>query len=354
MLDNALGYGGYLVASMMKESQAGEVKDHPNNRANKEAFRRYMEMFPEGREAISIKYKWQGSTTTTSSRAAPSTSHGPASTTSGRAAPSTSDDEAPSTSAAPVSVRPKAAPSTSGTLSSRAVPYTSTPVPHCTLAPPPCNVDDRDLVLAAENVEESLVTQSKLCLPAGWIPALPLVDQQWISKALFKWTRTGQPELDFTKVDRMWWYPPQPALNPTGIPPMERYFGHPLFLWMPRKLWCVRLLCPHGDCGREELTSQDSTRGYASWLESQTPVTYLACKGCKRKVISWSHNIVSQLDIGHWIQFPCILTSKLGCDMQVVRLMRQRGLEKQQQPATEAAGGTACGGLAAETAPVPD
>ncbi|XP_013856580.1 uncharacterized protein LOC106512530, partial [Austrofundulus limnaeus] len=53
---------------------------------------------------------------------------------------------------------------------------------------------------------------------------------------------------------------------------------------------------------------------------------YLSCRKCKRKVISWSHGIISQLDIGHRVQFPCILTSKLACDFTVVSLMRQRGL----------------------------
>ncbi|KAL2098015.1 hypothetical protein ACEWY4_007222 [Coilia grayii] len=244
-----------------------------------------MEMFPEGREAISIKYKWQGSTTT-SSRAALSTSHGPASTTFGRAASSTSDDEATSTSAASVSVRPKAAPSTSGTLFYRAVPSTSSgpaslqsllvvkdinqrtlekivkrlfspsssrfqrsipaaPVPHCTLAPPPCDVDNQDLVLAAEHVEEPLVT--RFSAPVGF------------------------------EEEKSW--PPQYSTRVVGV--TDTYF---------------------------------------------IVAEYLACKGCKRKVISWSHNIVSQLDIGHRTQLPCILTSKLGCDMKVVRLMRQKGL----------------------------
>lgn len=169
-----------------------------------------------------------------------------------------------------------------------------------------------------------------MCLPAGWIAALPILDQQWISKALFKWSRTGQPELDFARVDKMWWYPPQPSLAPTGMPPMERYFGHPLFLWMPRKLWRVRLMCPHEDCGRHELTSAGLHQKIRRVVGVASPyfmaAEYLACKGCKRKVISWSHNIVSQLDIGHRVQFPCLLTSKLGCDMQVVRQMRQRGL----------------------------
>lgn len=128
----------------------------------------------------------------------------------------------------------------------------------------------------------------------------------------------------------MWWYPPQPTLCPTGVPSKEGYFGHPLFLWMPRKLWRVRLLCPHGDCGKEELTSaglHQRARQVVGVTGSYFMVAeYLACKACKRKVISWSHNVVSQLDIGHRTMFPCILTSKLGCDMQVVRLMRQRDL----------------------------
>ncbi|KAK1902701.1 UDP-3-O-acylglucosamine N-acyltransferase [Dissostichus eleginoides] len=53
---------------------------------------------------------------------------------------------------------------------------------------------------------------------------------------------------------------------------------------------------------------------------------YLSCRRCKRKVISWSHGLISQLDIGHRVQFPCILTSKLACDFEVASLMRQRGL----------------------------
>ncbi|KAK0147214.1 hypothetical protein N1851_013367 [Merluccius polli] len=195
------------------------------------------------------------------------------------------------------------------------------------MAPVPCvleqpsDVADRDMVMAAEHVEEAIATQSRICLPAGWKPALPVLDQQWISKALFQWSKTGQPELDFTWVDRMWWYPPQPSLVPTGIPPMERYFGHPLFLWMPRKLWRMRLLCPHEDCGKDCRTAPESTT--CGWCQHDI---LHGVRGCKRKVISWTRNIIRQLDIGHHVQFPCLLTSKLGCDMQVVRQMRQRGL----------------------------
>ncbi|KAG1973265.1 hypothetical protein F2P79_000769 [Pimephales promelas] len=99
---------------------------------------------------------------------------------------------------------------------------------------------------------------------------------------------------------------------------------------MPRKLWQVKLTCPHPDCQKDLLTSaglhqkirQVIALGKIYFVASE----YLACRRCKRMVISWSHDIVSQLGIGHRVQFPCILTSKLACDIEVVCLMRQRGL----------------------------
>lgn len=97
--------------------------------------------------------------------------------------------------------------------------------------------------------------ESRICLPIGWIPTLLEVDQRWIAKALFRWSRFNQPELDHANVDRMWWYPPRPSLTSSAMPALEQFFGHPLLLWMPRKLWRVRLLCPHPDCGKSELTS---------------------------------------------------------------------------------------------------
>ena len=46
----------------------------------------------------------------------------------------------------------------------------------------------------------------------------------------------------------------------------------------------------------------------------------------QEKVISWSQAILQQLDIGHRVQFPAILTYKQACDIKVVRLLRSRGL----------------------------
>lgn len=61
--ENALGYAGYLVASMRRETS--EVKDSKNNYANKAAFAEYIGLFPEGREAICIK---EGNMDSTGSR----------------------------------------------------------------------------------------------------------------------------------------------------------------------------------------------------------------------------------------------------------------------------------------------
>ena len=175
-----------------------------------------------------------------------------------------------------------------------------------------------------------LIPAQRVCLPSGWTYTLPEVDQRWISKALFRWTAQGHPELDFSRVDKLWWCPPQVPLKTSDIPLLENYFGHPLLLWMPRKLWQVKLTCPHPDCNKELLTSAGLHQkirlvvavGKMYFVASE----YLACRRCKRKVISWSHGIVSQLDIGHRVQFPCILTFKLACDVEVASLMRQRGL----------------------------
>lgn len=36
--------------------------------------------------------------------------------------------------------------------------------------------------------------------------------------------------------------------------------------------------------------------------------------------------MLAQLDVGHHLQFPVILTYKYACDMRVIRMMRDRGL----------------------------
>ncbi|EDO29623.1 predicted protein [Nematostella vectensis] len=98
---------------------------------------------------------------------------------------------------------------------------------------------------------------------------------------------------------------------------------------MPRKLWKVLLKCPQEGCNRN-LTSAglyQKTRQVVDIDGNYNLVAeYLECGQCKKKVISWSPAIVSQLDPGHKLQFPVILTYKYACDVRVVRMLRNRGL----------------------------
>ncbi|XP_052471905.1 uncharacterized protein LOC128028665 [Carassius gibelio] len=53
---------------------------------------------------------------------------------------------------------------------------------------------------------------------------------------------------------------------------------------------------------------------------------YLECRPCKKKLAAWSRDILDQLDPSHREQFPAVLTYRLSCDREVVRLLRGRTL----------------------------
>ncbi|XP_057189356.1 uncharacterized protein LOC130554003 [Triplophysa rosa] len=323
LAENALGYAGYLVASIKRETS--EVKDNRNHRANKEAFQEYIELFPEGYEAIRVKTLNMDSNssqhTPVSKESCSSTQSSPlVSSVRSLLAGKTCNPQSLDKTVRRLFTSPVAQPN----LVARSTKPQPT-LPACGTL----NQDDRELIEQADFLE-SQVSSKRVCLPVGWTNTLPSADQNWVSKALFKWSAQNQPELDYTKVDRMWWYPPQCRFTITGVPVTECYFGHPFFLWMPRKLWRVKLTCPHSDCVKEELTSTGLHQEIRQVIAVETSYfmasEYLSCRRCKRRVISWSFDIVSQLDVSHRLQFPCILTLKLACDMRVVRLLRQRGL----------------------------
>ena len=51
-------------------------------------------------------------------------------------------------------------------------------------------------------------------LPEGWKKSLPKEDHIWVSKALFKQSSMkDKVELDMSKVNKLWWYPPQLLLR---------------------------------------------------------------------------------------------------------------------------------------------
>ena len=108
---------------------------------------------------------------------------------------------------------------------------------------------------------------------------------------------------------------------------VNNYFSQCLLVWMPRKLWQVKLNCPHADCDKHPLTSAGlyphvrqvlDLDGYYSLVAE-----YLEYLKCKRKVISWSQGILNQMNVGHIRQFPLIVTYNYACDVRVVRLLRQ-------------------------------
>ena len=151
-------------------------------------------------------------------------------------------------------------------------------------------------------------------LPEGWKATLPKPDHQWVSKALFTYSALGVPQLDIGRVTGLWFYPPQPALTLTRPPSVKKYFTQQLFLWMPRKLWRVKLVCTQDECAQNELTSAGIYRFVRQVLDVDSFYNLaserLECSKCKRKFISWSESIVNQLDVGHRRQFPLICTKK--------------------------------------------
>ncbi|KAI9518048.1 hypothetical protein NQZ68_041538 [Dissostichus eleginoides] len=183
------------------------------------------------------------------------------------------------------------------------------PTSHTRLQHPPSHtvsseVDDSTLLTEAH--DESVFQL------AGPTPC-----QRWISKVLFKWNAKGHPELEFSRVEKRWWYPPQVPLRTSKSPAQENYFGSP-----PAAVDATKAVASKADLS----ASRKIRQVVAVWKMYFVASEYLACRRCKRKVISWSHGLVSQLDIGHRVQFPCILTSKLACDFEVASLMPQRGL----------------------------
>ena len=132
------------------------------------------------------------------------------------------------------------------------------------------------------------------------------------------------------RVNKLWWVPTQPSLITTQPPRLDRYFAQRLLLWMPCKLWKVTLYCPNEGCDKKPLTSAGIYSIVRQVVDIDSDYNlvaeYLECRCCARKVISWSPEIVKQLDTGHQVQFPVLLNYQYACDVRVIRLLGNRGL----------------------------
>ncbi|XP_064598458.1 uncharacterized protein LOC135464821 [Liolophura sinensis] len=203
--------------------------------------------------------------------------------------------------------------------------------------------EDRDLVSVLEHIESTEMSDAtevssevpdELLLYQGWKSMLPEEDQQWISKTFFRRNpRTNKTEFHSDILIKLWHTPPPPSMASSARNKVDRYFSHRLFLWMPVNFGGVKLLCPHGSefgkCGGV-LTRVGFHQKTRMVLDVDSfyiiAAEYLQCSSCGAKVISWAHNIISQLDLDRQIVFPCILTAKFACGRKVVELLRQGGL----------------------------
>ncbi|CAK6959843.1 uncharacterized protein LOC117764855, partial [Scomber scombrus] len=165
-------------------------------------------------------------------------------------------------------------------------------------------------------------------LPGLWSEGLPPEDHKWIVRLLFKTGPKGKLELqDHLK---LWYFPPQPSGVYNQAPAPDRFFAHPLLLWMPYKLWKVKVVCPNPGCGQHQLTGAGLHKRARQVLDIDRIYNLvtetLTCTKCRSSHVSWSQTVLTQLDLAHRSEFRVILTRKFACDVRVIRLLRERGL----------------------------
>lgn len=96
------------------------------------------------------------------------------------------------------------------------------------------------------------------------------------------------PEFDFTKVSKLWYQPPQASLSASILNKPDRYFAHRFFLWMPRHLFHMDLVCPQEECNGK-LTNAGVYQKTRMVLDEDSFYNmageYLSCPKCSKKVI---------------------------------------------------------------------
>ncbi|XP_023278736.1 uncharacterized protein LOC111667306 [Seriola lalandi dorsalis] len=135
---------------------------------------------------------------------------------------------------------------------------------------------------------------------------------------LFKMGPRGKLELqDYLK---LWYFPPQPSGVYNQAPAPDRFFAHSLLVWMPYKLWKVKVVCPNSDCRQHKLTGAGLHKRARQVLDVDriynVVTETLTCTKCRSSHVSWSQTVLTQLDLAH----------RFACDIRVIRLLRERGL----------------------------
>ena len=147
----------------------------------------------------------------------------------------------------------------------------------------------------------------QIYLPNGWRDAIAESDQQWISRQLFKDQKLVHPL-------SLWYRPPLPPPIPTRPPKPHLYFARRLFVWMPYRIWAYKFVCSGPGCNKKQLTGAGPYKTVRKVLDIDEFYyligEVLECTNCKKKFISWSKEILDQLDESHRRQFRVILTHK--------------------------------------------
>ena len=198
-------------------------------------------------------------------------------------------------------------------------------------------VGDDTLYAAAALLEERIGTpnaitqssESTLILLPGWKDSLSSFDHEWILRQFFE-SKKGKPRFKSESIDKIWWHPLPPPMSINQPPVIDRYFAALLLIWMPRKLFQVKITCPRDQCGRE-LTSAGITKNVRKVLDLESyyyvASECLECTNCKTKFISWSDVIVKQLCLAHQSMLSVLFTYRYAVDYRVVKMMRDRSLE---------------------------
>ena len=127
---------------------------------------------------------------------------------------------------------------------------------------------------------------------------------------------------------RTWWHPPTIDHSSNAATP-DGYFRRKLFLWMPRKMWFICLVC---DKCRQPLRSKGLYRKVRVVIDVRDTYylagEYMDCNtgGCMSIYISWDKRILEQLPDSVLARFPVVLTYRYACDRTVVGLLRARTL----------------------------
>ncbi|XP_052441053.1 uncharacterized protein LOC127979559 [Carassius gibelio] len=200
--------------------------------------------------------------------------------------------------------------------------------------PPPQSSQRIKKTATPSTVSENTVVRSPQVssqpedLPLLWPQTMPQQDQKWVSEALFRVGAKGKLELRENL--QLWYHPPPPALLYHQAPTPDRFFSQRLLLWMPYKLWKVRLQCTNPACARQQLCGGGLHRRVRQVLDIDRYYNLvtetLICTRCRTSYLSWSQAVLQQLDLAHRSEFRVILTRKYACDIRVLRLLRERGM----------------------------